>query len=201
MSKRDNKTITIGSGVPYLMEYTDTIPTPEEICVEENLLGYVKSGAALTYTEETYEEKDDLGYVSKIITTSEEVILKLGVLTWNGESITKLIDRSKFEENEGKRITKIGGAGNAKGKYYAVCFHQPDKVDGDMWVMLVGRNTVGAEITFAADAGTILEPEFKAIPHDSDGTLVQIIEQLPATEAAAASTGDTEAAGETKTTN
>ena len=180
MGKRDKDTIPLGSGIPYLMEYANEIPTPEEICQDEYRMGYVQAGASLEYTEETHVEKDDLGYVYKEITTDEEVLLKLGLLTWNGESLTKLIDRSKTEEKEGKRITKIGGAGNAKGKYYVLCFHIPDKVDGDMWVMIVGRNSAGASIAFAKDAGSKIEPEFRAIPHDKDGTLVLLFEQLPA---------------------
>jgi hypothetical protein len=57
MGKRDNKTITIGSALPYCIPYTDTVPTVEDICKEENLLGYIKGGAALEYAEETYEER------------------------------------------------------------------------------------------------------------------------------------------------
>lgn len=180
MAKRDKKTITIGTAVPYCMPYTDTVPTVEEICRDEYLLGYIKSGAGLEYTEETYEEKDDLGYVSKIITTSEEALLKMGLITWNGTTLQQLIDRCKVTEEAGKRITKIGGSGNAQGKYYAICLHHKDTVDGDLYVLIVGRNTAGATLTLAADEGTLIEPEFKAIPHDDDGTLVQLIEMLPA---------------------
>lgn len=180
MGKRDKKTITLGSGKFYLLAYTDEMPTVDAICVEENLLGYIKGGAALEYTEETYEEKDDLGYVSKIITTSEEALLRCGLLTWNGETLAKLIDRSTTTTAAGKRTTKIGGAGNAKGTYYAACFAHEDKTDGNLWVLIKGRNTAGATLTFAADEGTVVEPEFKAMPHDDKGTLVELIEEIPA---------------------
>ena len=152
MGKRDKDTIPLGSGIPYMMEYADEIPTPEEICVEQYRMGYVQGGAALEYTEETHVEKDDLGHVYKEITTEEDAVLKLGLITWNGETLTKLIDRSKTEIKDNKRVTKIGGPGNAKGKYYVVCFHIPDAVDGDAWVMIVGRNSAGASITFARDS-------------------------------------------------
>ena len=178
MAKRDKSTITLGSGKIYLQAFADAMPTIEDLCKEENLLGYIKGGAALEYTEETYEEKDDLGYVSKIITTSEEAILKCGLLTWNGETLQKLIDRCGMTEAEGKRVTKIGGAGNAQGKYYAICFAHEDKVDGNVWVMIKGRNTAGATLTFAADEGTVVEPEFKAMPHDKAGTLVEFTEEI-----------------------
>ena len=180
MAKRDNKTITLGSGKIYLQAFADEMPTVETLCKEENLLGYIKSGAALEYTEETYEEKDDLGIVSKIITTSEEALLKCGLLTWNGTTLKKLIDRCQTTEAAGKRTTKIGGAGNAQGGYYAICFAHEDKTDGNLWVMIKGRNTAGASLTFATDAGTVIEPEFKALPHDDAGTLIELIEEIPA---------------------
>lgn len=180
MAKRDKETITLGSGKIYLQAYADAMPTVDTLCKPENLLGYIKGGAALEYTQETYEEKDDLGFVSKIITTSEEALLRCGLLTWNGETLQKLIDRCKSTTADGKRTTKIGGQGNAQGGYYAICFHHEDKVDGDLWILIKGRNTAGATLTFATDAGTVVEPEFKALPHDDAGTLIELIEEIPA---------------------
>lgn len=179
MAKRDKDVITLGSGKIYLMAYAEAMPTVEDLCVEENRLGYIKGGAALEYTEETYEEKDDLGYVSKIITTSEEALLKCGLLTWNGKTLQSLIDRCNVTEAAGKRTTKIGGAGNAQGGYYAICFFHEDKVDGNLWVLIKGRNTAGATLTWATDEGTVVEPEFKAMPHDDAGTLIELIEEIP----------------------
>lgn len=181
MAKREKSTITLGSGKIFLQAFADAMPTVEDLCKEENLLGYIKGGAALEYTEETYEEKDDLGYVSKVITTSEEALLKCGLLTWNGTTLQKLVDRCTVTEAEGKRTVKIGGAGNAQGNYYAICFLHEDKADGNVWVMIKGRNTAGVTLTFAVDSGTIMEPEFKAMPHDEAGTLVEFIEETGAT--------------------
>lgn len=179
MAKRDKDTVTLGSGKIYLQTFSESMPTVDALCVESNLLGYIKGGASLEYTQETYEEKDDLGYVSKIITTNEEAVLKCGLLTWNGTTLKKLLDRCSSTEASGKRTTKIGGAGNAQGGYYAICFHHEDKTDGNLWILIKGRNTAGATLTFATDAGTTVEPEFKALPHDSDGTLVELIEEIP----------------------
>ena len=177
MSKRDKNTITLGSGKIYAATFADAMPTVDTLCVDENLLGYIKGGAALEYTEETYEEKDDLGIVSKIITTSEEALLKCGLITWNGETLKKLTDRCKVTTENDKRITKIGGAGNAQGGYYAICFAHEDKTDGNLWVLIKGRNTAGFSLTFGTESGTLLEPEFKAMPHDTDGTLIELIEE------------------------
>lgn len=177
MAKREKKGITLGSGKIYVQAFTDNMPTVETLCVDDNLLGYIKGGAELSYTQETYEEKDDLGFVSKIITTSEEAILKCGLLTWNGATLQKLVDRCGVTENGGKRTTKIGGAGNAQGKYYAICFLHEDKADGNLWVLIKGLNTAGFTLTFATDSGTVVEPEFKAMPHDDNGTLIELIEE------------------------
>lgn len=183
MAKRKGDPITLGSGKLYYEEYTDSVPTFEEVkalCVAEHRLALIKGGAALEYSEETYEETDDLGLASKIITTKEEVKLKCGLLTWTGNTINVLIDRSKVTEESGVRTTKIGGAGNAKGKYYVIVFHHEDKKDGDLWAVIVGRNTAGMSLAFATDTGSVIEPEFTAKPHDDEGTKVIIYEELDA---------------------
>ena len=181
MAKRDKKTITLGSGKIFVMEYTsDAMPTVDTICVDENILGYIKGGAALEYTAEPYEEKDDLGTVSKIIVTDEEALLKCGLLTWNGETLKYLVDRCGVTEANGKRTTLIGGVGNAQGKDWVVCFKHEDAKDGNLWVLIRGQNTAGISLTFATDAGTVIEPEFKAMPQDDKGTLIQLIEEIPA---------------------
>ena len=61
MAKRDKDTVTLGSGKIYLQTFSESMPTVDTLCVESNLLGYIKGGASLEYTQETYEEKDDLG--------------------------------------------------------------------------------------------------------------------------------------------
>lgn len=182
MAKRGKENITLGSGKPYIMEFSGEMPTKEEICVPENLLGYVKGGAELSYTEETYEEKDDLGYVSKVITTTEEALLKLGLLTWNGSTVKHLADRCTVTEDTeaGTRTIHIGGAGNSQGKEWVVCFLHEDKKDGNLWIIIRGRNTAGFTLTLAADAGTIIEPEFKALPQDDNGTLITMVEEITA---------------------
>jgi hypothetical protein len=183
MGKRKGDPITLGSGKLYFQEYTDTMPDFDAIkslCVAENRLALIQGGAELSYSEETHTETDDLGLESKTVTIKEEVKLKCGLLTWTGHTLGVLIDRSKVTEANGVRTTKIGGAGNAKGKYYVLVFHHEDKTDGDLWVAIVGRNTAGLSLTFATDAGSKVEPEFTAKPHDEDGTLVAIYEELDA---------------------
>lgn len=181
LRKKDN--ITIGSGIPYMVEYTGTMPDVATICTEANRLGYIKGGASLEYTVEPHEEKDDLGYVSKTVITSEETVLKMGLLTWNGTALQKLVDRCQVEEEDGKRTIKIGGAGNAQGKDWVICVHHVDQKDGDLWVMVRGTNTAGLALTLAADEGTVIEPEFRATPLDDAGTQVILIEDMGTADA------------------
>lgn len=172
--------ITLGSGKAYIMEYSGSMPEVTAICVDDNELGKIQGGAELTYTAETHEEKDDLGTVAKVVITAEEAVLKLGLITFNGDTLAKLADRCTVTEASGKRTLKIGGAGNAQGKEWVVCFHHEDPVDGDIWVMVRGANQAGLTLTFAVDAGTKIEPEFKALPCDDNGTLITYIEEVKA---------------------
>ena len=77
--------------------------------------------------------------------------------------------------------TKIGGAGNTKGKNYVVCFHHADPSTGDLWILMRGTNTAGVTLTFAADSGSVVEPEFTAQAHDDKGTLIELIEEIQTT--------------------
>ena len=182
MAKRtDPDKITLGSGKAYIMEYSGTMPEVSAICTEDNVLGKIQGGAELTYTTENHEERDDLGTVAKVVVTAEEAILKLGLITFNGDTLAKLADRCKVTESAGKRTLQIGGAGNAQGKEWVVCFAHEDKVDGNVWVMVRGANQAGLTLTYAVDAGTKVEPEFKALPSDDNGTLITYIEEIGTT--------------------
>ena len=180
MGKRDKNTITLGSGYVYAMVYTGTMPDEKTLCTEDNRLGYIKGGAALTYTATSETTRDDMCLVAKPIVTGEEASLKLGLITWNGETLQKLIDRCKVTVSGGKRIVKIGGTGNAQGNRYVICFVHKDAQDGDVTVKIVGTNTAGLTLTYATDDPTVIEPEFAAEPQDGDGTLIIIEETLPA---------------------
>lgn len=182
MSKRTENTITLGSGEAFITEYDATtgMPDVETLCVDDNRLGWIQGGAELSYTAELHEEKDDLGMVSKVVVNDEEAILKLGMLTWNGNTLAKLVDRCKVTEASGKRTIHIGGSGNTQGKEWVVCFYQNDPKDGKLWVLIRGTNQSGITLTFAKDAGTKLEPEFKAMVQDDNGSLITVIEETSA---------------------
>ena len=179
-SKRDKDTITLGSGKLFITEYDGTtIPEDETIETEENRIGWIKGGAELSYTPEFYTAEDDLGMVKKRTIQSEEVILKSGIMTWNGKTLTKLVSTGSTTEAQGKRTTKIGGTGNYNGKSYVIRFLHEDKIDGNVRVTIVGQNTSGFTMAYAKDAETVIDAEFNALPSDNKGTLVIIDEEIP----------------------
>lgn len=173
-----NETIVLGSGKIYMVEFTGNVPDTKTLCVPTNVLGFISGGASLEYKPEFYKAVDDLGLKTKTILQSEEVKLKSGVMTWNGDVLKKLVSTGRVEKTAERRIVKIGGVSNQDGKLYAICFHHEDKIDGDIWVTIVGRNESGFNIAFAKDKETVVDAEFTAQSLDAQGTLIIYEEQI-----------------------
>ena len=172
--------ITLGSGDLMVKEYTDVMPSYTDFKVETDLLGRIQGGCTLEYSGEWYEAKDDTGKAVKTLITEEEATLKSGVITWNGATLTKLCSTARVTEADGIRTVKIGGVGNYDGKSYALCFHHTDKVDGDVWVVVRAVNQGGFSLAFAKDKETVIDAEFKCLPQDDEGTLIQYHEEIAA---------------------
>lgn len=185
MAKRTNETITLGSGKLYCLEVPANGEIPEDATIEadENRLAWIKGGASLEYAGEFYDAKDDLGMVSKRKLTTEEVKLISGIMTWNGDVLKKLCSTARVTEASGVRTVKIGGTANDDGKAYIFHFVHEDAVDGDVRITMVGQNTSGFTLQFAADAETVIDAEFSAVAGklDKEGTLVIIKEEIDAT--------------------
>ena len=179
--KRDAEVITLGSGDLMIKEYTDVMPAYTDFEVSTDLLGRIQGGATLEYSGEWYEAKDDTGKVAKTIITEEEATLKSGIITWNGKTLTKLCSTARVTEEAGIRTVKIGGVGNNDGKSYALCFHHTDKTDGDVWIVIRGVNQGGFSLAFTKDKETVIDAEFKCLPQDDEGTLIQYVEQITPT--------------------
>ena len=165
--------IILGSGKLFITLFDDSIPEDSVIETETNRIGHIKGGATLEYAPEFYIAKDDLGQVQKSRLVNEEVKLKSGIMTLNGNSIAKLCATARVDETKsGKRTVKIGGAANDDGKMYLIRFLHEDETDGDIRLTIVGRNESGFSMAFAKDAETVVDAEFTAFPNDSEGTLI-----------------------------
>lgn len=175
--------IPAGSGYIYEMAYTGTIPDDKTIEVEANRLGYIEKGATLTYKDTNKTLKDDLGKVSRVIKTEEEVTFKFGLISWAYGKLESLCATCRVTESTGKRTIKIGGIANNDGKKHLFRFYHPDKELGDLRITIVGTNTGGLSLAYVPDDATKVEPEITATPCDDEGTLVIIEETDPTTTA------------------
>ncbi len=187
-NKRGTKEkVTLGSGKLYMSEFTGDLEGNfadilEQIMKPENHAGWIKGGASIEYKPEMTTEKDDLGHVVKEILTEEEATFKTGLFTWNGETLSKFTATAEItvEKNKGKvfRRLKIGGTENDDGKQYAILFVHEDKIEGNCYLLVVGRNTAGFTIAFAPDSATVIDAEFTCKPHDERGTLIEFVEEI-----------------------
>ena len=169
----DNKTIVLGSGGLYVMEFAGDIPENNIMETEANRLGYIQGGATLEYKPTFHVAKDDFAIVRKDILTDEEATLKSGVMTWCGETLQKLCATARVDDSTpGIRKVKVGGIGNQDGKKYLFHFWHKDPNDGDIRVTIVGTNQAGFKIAFVKDKETVIDAVFKAMPSDDEGTLV-----------------------------
>ena len=163
--------IILGSGDIYVSTYSGTIPADATIEVDDNKLGEISGGASVEYKPTFYTAKSDNGKVSKTAITEEEAMLKSGICTLNANKLKKLCATGTVTENttDHTRTIKIGGIGNYDGTEYVIRFVHSS---GNYRVTIVGHNEAGFTLTYAKDKETIVDAEFKAIPHDTDGTLI-----------------------------
>jgi hypothetical protein len=162
---------TLGSGHLHIQEFT-TLPTDWNVFFSstDNLIGRIKGGASVEYTTEKYEDEDDLGYVVIEDITKEKVILKTGVMTWDGDTLAKLCTTARTTTAaDGTTTVKIGGLGNQTNTRWVIGFEHKDK---NLRVIIVGRNTEGFTFDFKQDSATVIDCQFRAEASDSEGTLI-----------------------------
>lgn len=188
-TKGSKEKVTLGSGKLYMKEYTGSFAKTfadilKDMIKPENHAGWIKGGASVEYKPTMTQEKDDLGHIVKEILTDEEATFKSGLFTWNGETLAKLTATAEVTTETVNGTTyrrlKIGGTGNDDGKQYAILFVHEDPVEGNCYLLVVGRNSAGFTITFAADSATVIDAEFTCKPHDDRGTLIEFVEEIDA---------------------
>lgn len=181
--KGSKEKVTLGSGKLYIKEFLGSLPDTfaallAEMKTDENHAGWIKGGASVEYKPTMTTEKDDLGHVVKEVLTEEEALLKSGLFTWNGIMLQKLCSTAEVKTEGKYRIVNIGGTGNDDGKQYVILFEHEDPVEGNCYLVIVGRNAAGFTITFASDSATVLDVEFNCKPQDSRGTLIKFVEEI-----------------------
>lgn len=173
-----NEQLILGSGDLYIVAFTDTLPADDVIEIDANKVGHIKGGASLEYKPNEYEVSSDTGEVLKRFVISEEITFKSGVLTWNLETLSKLMANCSFtDDNAGTRTMRIGGKGARKMSEYVVHFVHEEADGSKFRVTLVGTASNGFSLAFAPDKETVVDAEFKAKGHDAAGTQVILTEE------------------------
>lgn len=174
-----NENVILGSGDLYIVAFTGTMPTNTTIEVAANNVGHIQGGASLEYKPNEYEVSSDTGEVLKRFVISEETTFKSGLLTWNLETLSKLMASCEFTDDDetGLRTVKIGGKGARVMKEYVIHFVHTEADGNKFRVSLVGTASNGFSLAFAPDKETVIDAEFKAIAHDTNGTQVILTEE------------------------
>ena len=182
MKKGSKEKVTMGSGEVFIDEFNGQLPEFQTLITtmmtDEKRAGWIKGGASIEYKPTMTTEKDDLGHIVKEVLTDEEATFKTGLFTWNAETLQKLCSTARLETAGKYRILKVGGTSNDDGKQYVILFVHKDPVEGNCYLVIVGRNSAGFTITWATDSATVIDAEFGCKPQDDEGTLIQFIEEI-----------------------
>lgn len=179
--------IQLGSMDFYVMVFTGTIPEDSVIETEENMIGRTKNGGTVNYTATWYTAESDDGKAKKSKLTGETATISYGNISWNGNTIARMVATARVSEKDGKRITKIGGVSNDNGKRYLIRGVHKDATDGDVRITGVGVNTGGWEAVYSPTQETNITPSFALEPKlDGEGTLLIYEEEVIESSAAPA---------------
>ncbi len=172
------KKYTLGSGHLHIAIYENgQLPTDWNAFFgsTDNILGRIKGGASFEYTTNKYEDEDDLGYIKIEEVTKEKVVLKSGMMTWDGGTLTKICTTARTSvAADGTVTTKIGGLANQNTDRWVLGFEHKDK---NLRVIIVGKNNEGFTFDFKQDSATVIDCQFAAEANDDEGTLI-IIQDL-----------------------
>jgi len=182
-NKPEKDRIALGSVDVYVTEWTGTaisdIPDNATIEVDANLIGRTKDGAEFEYQTNYYSVKSDDGKASRNEMTDDNGYMSYGMITWNGDTISKLISTASATVSgtgsTAKRRTLIGGVANDNGKIYLFRAVHKDKVKGDVRYTMIGKNINGFAASYRPGQPTTITPRIQAEPF-SDGHLLVIDE-------------------------
>lgn len=181
--RQEKDRIALGSVDVYVTEWIGTaisdIPDDATLEVDANLIGRTKDGAEFEYQPNYYSVKSDDGKASRNEMTDDNGYMSYGMITWNGDTISKLIETASATVSgtgsTAKRRTLIGGVANANGKTYIFRAVHKDKVKGDVRYTMIGKNINGFAASYRPGQPTTITPRIQAEPF-SDGHLLVIDE-------------------------
>ena len=165
-----SKNIILGAGLFYVAPHTEGAINMSTVAVEDNLLGYTSGGATLTYTPTTKTIEDDCGYVRKTFQSSAEASIKTGLLTFDAETISRLISACSIDTSGDKKTLKLNG-GKSVLKQMDVVFKY-DGEDSTIMIGMVATNTSPLELAFNKENESTVDIEFSAESNGVDTPLI-----------------------------
>lgn len=199
MEKELNR-IAIGSVDIYIQEFSgssmEDIPEDSAIEIEDNLIGRTKDGGEISYTMNYFTAKSDDGKASRSDLTEDSAYISFGVITWNGNTVVKLIETAESKVESGKRRTLIGGVSNVNGKTYLVRAVHKDKVKGDVKYTLIGKNVSGFAASYKPGTPSTITPRIDAKPFNNGRLIIMDEFNVDTTEPETTTTEPEEEGGE-----
>lgn len=176
--KREDKKISLGSMEFYVVPYDgETIPEDTELEKESNHIGHTKNGGTLNYSATwTVAESDD-GKAKRRQLVKEEATINFSLITWNANTIKKLISTASVTEADGKRTLEVGGIENDNGIRYIIRGVHKDKVAGDVRITGVGVHTGGLEAVWQPENPSLISAQFELEPYNDSGRLYKYDEE------------------------
>lgn len=173
--KKEINRIALGSLDIYMMAFNGNsiadIPEDSVIETEANLIGRTKDGGEVSYSPTFYTAKSDDGIAKRTELTEETASISFGLITWNGDTVTKIVPTASSEIKNGKRRTFIGGINNADDTLYLVRAVHKDKIKGDVRYTMLGKNLQGFAAAYKPSQECVVTPKIEAEPFD-DGRLL-----------------------------
>lgn len=198
--KKEIDRIALGSVDIYLQEFTGTkieeIPEDSVIETEANMIGRTKDGGEITYITTYYTAKSDDGKAQRTELQEDAATLSFGLITWNGDTITKIVETASSSVTEGKRRTLIGGVANRNEKVYLIRAVHKDKVKGDVRYTVIGKNVQGFAAAYKPAQESVITPNIQAEPFE-DGRLL-VVDEDGAVTSETTQTTNTESAESTQ---
>ena len=186
--KKELDRIALGSVDIYMTEFTGSavadIPADSVIETEANHIGRTKDGGEIVYSASFYNVKSDDGKAARNEMTDDSATISFGLITWSGDTITKLVPTATATVTDNKRRTLIGGVANKDDKTYLIRAVHKDKVKGDVRYTAIGKNVNGFAASYRPQQETTITPSITAEPFD-DGRLIILDEE----DVTAATTG------------
>ena len=174
--KKEINRIAIGSVDIYMVEFSGSavsdIPADNVIETEANHIGRTKDGGDITYSTTFYSAKSDDGKAGRNEMTDDSATISFGLITWNGNTITKIIPTASTSISGGKRRTLIGGVANKNDKVYLVRAVHKDKEKGDVRYTFIGKNINGFAAAYKPGQETTITPQISAEPFDNGRLIV-----------------------------